>query len=49
MPGNDGAGEAGANSGASKPAFVRTLASGGAGLLEDMRLLGISILDILLC
>lgn len=49
VPGIDGAGDPGAKAMASDAVCVRRLGSGGAGLLDDIRLLGKSIFVILLC
>lgn len=49
VPGADGAGEPIALSIEGSLARLRPLKSGGAGLFDDMRRLGISILVILLC
>lgn len=49
VPGIDGAGDPGARDEESRPDNDLEWASGGAGLLDDIRLPGRSILDILLC
>ena len=49
VPGMDGPGDPGASAEESCETCGRRLESGGAGLLEEIRRPGRSILDILLC
>lgn len=49
VPGIDGAGDPGANEDVSPPATCARIVSGGAGLLDEIRLPGRSIFVTLLC